>query len=219
MSQTSEMGIKRGAKKPSGQMPPEQGPAPSAGPSAGPTHSGPVVVDLDSSPVSRKRKADIPPDDLEQLSRAGIRVARTVPARSLLDGVDDIGNESSPPLGAQSAGAVSSPPVQPFGVIRSGPDPPVHPSPSSQAHSEAGQPSGSDPRSSQLRPTFPFLEHQRWAEGTWLSMLRTGITHDSMRRIDATEIHKRPALGLIKLFEVSTSNHLPSHFFFFLVFN
>ena len=70
MSQTSEMGMKRGAKKPSGQMPPEQGPAPSASPSAGPTHSGPVVVDLDSSPVSRKRKADIPPDDLEQLSRA-----------------------------------------------------------------------------------------------------------------------------------------------------
>ena len=74
MSQTSEMDTKRGVKKPSRKVPPEHGPAPFAGPGAGPAHSRPVVVDLDSSPLSRKRKADIPSDDLEHLSREGIRV-------------------------------------------------------------------------------------------------------------------------------------------------
>ena len=150
MSQISEMGTKRGVKKPSRKPPPsEQGLAPSAGPDVDPAHSGPVVVDLESSPLSHKRKAEIPPEDLEHLAHEGIRVTRTALARSLLFGDNETGNESGAPPGVRPVTIVSpSPPVQSFGIIRSIPDQSAQPSPTSQAHSEAGQPYGSEPRSS-----------------------------------------------------------------------
>ena len=129
MTQTSEMGTKRGAKKTSRKPPFEQSLPPLPGPNNNPAPLDLVLVDLDPTPLSRKRRAEIKQEELENLAREGIKVTRFVLVDSLLDDDDETSNEIGAPHGPEPASAIlpSTSLAQPFGTIRFVSELPVQP--------------------------------------------------------------------------------------------
>ena len=75
MTQTFKMRTNKGAKKTTGKPPSGPTLPPLLGSDTNPASSDPVLVDLDPTPLSQKRAAEIQQEELDNLAWEGIKVA------------------------------------------------------------------------------------------------------------------------------------------------
>ena len=110
MTQISEMGIKKGAKKTSGKPPSGLTPPRLLGSDNNLASSNPILVDLDPTPsLSRKRGVKIQQEELATLAQEGIKVTQSALAGSLLDDDDETGTETEASLGLNPSSSVLPP--------------------------------------------------------------------------------------------------------------